>query len=320
MNSSDSYLSKMALSTPWRITFVTNPSLCNLHCDMCRVHSRFAAKGRQNEPVLDFAIIERTIRELVPLGLREVIPSTMGEPFLYPNFLRFIELCAQTKVFLNITTNGTFPNGGVEFWTPLILPVVSDIKFSLLSLNHARNNQLLGGIDSQTQRQNILAYLEQRKRYMEQGKTCGTVSLQVTRMQTNAKEIDAIQAWASEVGIDRVKVNDIRIHFSAMQHEAMQTDLSRHDGECPFLGKEVWILADGRVAPCPHPAAWDGALGMLGNIGDKECLPAQTLAEVWNAEPFRRVVCNGMKNLLCQTCGFRQDRISPQEPHTSDIG
>ena len=52
---------------------------------MCEQHSEFsphqiarvANKIRRRR--MDFSIIERTVKELAPLGLREIIPTTMGE-------------------------------------------------------------------------------------------------------------------------------------------------------------------------------------------------------------------------------------------------
>ena len=41
--------------------------------------------------------------------LREVIPSTMGEPLLYSHFDELLELCESLEISLNLTTNGTFP-------------------------------------------------------------------------------------------------------------------------------------------------------------------------------------------------------------------
>ena len=79
-------------SSPWRITFETNPDRCNLHCTMCDTHSCKCDRSRhgKDERMLPIAPIEKTIRDLSKLGLKEVIPSTMGEPLLYPHFERML--------------------------------------------------------------------------------------------------------------------------------------------------------------------------------------------------------------------------------------
>jgi wyosine [tRNA(Phe)-imidazoG37] synthetase (radical SAM superfamily) len=62
--------------------------------------------------------------------LREVIPSTMGEPLMYEHFQTVLNLCEQYGVKLNLTTNGTFPKKGPVWWAHQLLPVSSDIKIS----------------------------------------------------------------------------------------------------------------------------------------------------------------------------------------------
>lgn len=75
------------LPVPWRVTLDSNPDDCNLSCIMCEQHSvhsdaqakRAAAGIRRRR--MDPALIPALLSPL-PIGshgLREVIPSTMGE-------------------------------------------------------------------------------------------------------------------------------------------------------------------------------------------------------------------------------------------------
>ena len=54
-------------------------------------------------------LVERIITEAAKNGLKEVIPSTMGEPLLYSHFEEIAKLCKENKVKLYLTTNATFP-------------------------------------------------------------------------------------------------------------------------------------------------------------------------------------------------------------------
>ena len=107
---------------PWRITFDTNPDDCNLHCIMCEDHSPYSSTQRDRidagRPKRRMAIdlIERVLAESRGTPLREIIPSTMGEPLLFPDFDRILDLCATYGVKLNLTTNGTFPKRGARAW------------------------------------------------------------------------------------------------------------------------------------------------------------------------------------------------------------
>ena len=67
------------LSAPWRITFDTNPDLCNIKCVMCEEHSIHAKPKRtSNDRIMDFEIIKKVLENTHNNGLREIIPSTMG--------------------------------------------------------------------------------------------------------------------------------------------------------------------------------------------------------------------------------------------------
>ena len=71
------------------------------------------------------------------LGIKEIIPSTMGEPLLYKEFDKIFELSQKHDIKINLTTNGTFPKKSVLEWAKLIVPNTTDIKISWnLSLIH----------------------------------------------------------------------------------------------------------------------------------------------------------------------------------------
>jgi hypothetical protein len=71
-------------------------------------------------------------------------------------------------------------------------------------------------------------------------------------------------------------------------------------GPCPFVGKEAWILWDGRLAPCPHPAAWRGELGDFGSAA------ASPLRELWTAKYFRTFTERHEEHPVCAGCSFRR--------------
>ena len=79
-------------SGPWRITFDTNPDDCNLSCIMCEDHSpysttrvdRIAAGIPRRRMSID--LIKKILAESQGTSVREIIPSTMGEPLLYKDF------------------------------------------------------------------------------------------------------------------------------------------------------------------------------------------------------------------------------------------
>lgn len=140
--------------------------------------------------------------------LREVIPSTMGEPLLYSHFEELVDLCAELKIPLNLTTNGTFPGfWGTEEGMTKLLQVCSDIKVSSLA------SECFGDWKRNVER------LVKTRKNVEVGigaghiadstKNLATVSLQVTLHKENLMIVPEITAWAEAIAIDRIKWNSV---------------------------------------------------------------------------------------------------------------
>lgn len=288
---------------PERITFITNPHACNLRCPVCFRYQApldWVAAGE-----MDFAVVRRVVEAFAPLGLREVVPSTSGEPLLYSRFADLLDLVAAQGLRLNLTTNGTFPGGGVSFWAPRLLPVLSDIKISVMGYTAAVNGLLMAGIDAVRQRANILELLEARAAYgREHALAKGelpTISLQVTEQEANRDEIPALREWALAVGIDRVKVNPV---WWLGAYDQPTDGVNAPTGTCPFLGREAWVWVDGSFQICPNPDARYGCrtaqpLGDFGNFttGDPVAL--------WQGALYRRFCEDFPRHPLCLNCRMR---------------
>ena len=82
---------------PWRITFDTNPDQCNFKCVMCECFSPYSdvkekrVKAGISKRKMDINLIRQVLEQAQGTPLREIIPSTMGEPLLYPEFEEIIE-------------------------------------------------------------------------------------------------------------------------------------------------------------------------------------------------------------------------------------
>ena len=211
-----------------RITLLTNPDVCNLRCPLCFLNQRALlncdvancnkerrAFGMGEMPFeVARTAIEKYAAERDASGrrlLREVIPSTMGEPLLYSHFDELLELCRALGIPLNLTTNGTFPGKwGREDAMELLLRSCSDIKVSYLA-----SEQFDGW------KANVEKLVRVRDRLRgnagcEDADCAGTaksrvatVSLQVTLHKKNLHEVPEIVSWASAIGIDRIKWNKV---------------------------------------------------------------------------------------------------------------
>ena len=321
--------------SPWRITFVTNPDKCNLHCKMC---DTFSADNRHRlkelrRPELDFSVIEKTVNLLSPHGLREIIPSTMGEPLLYTHFEQLVELCRKNNVKMNLTTNGTFPKGGVDFWADKLLDVMSDVKFSINGINPAINEQIMCGVDTEKQLQNIEYYLQRRNHLGSKS----TVTLQCTFMKSNLYELENIIRWAIDHGVDRVKGHHLWKTSDSLDVEMLRTaenaplwnevcaqchavadgkiklenftpiDLAApaidsDDTFCQFLGQELWIEYDGSYQICCCPNDVRTAFGDFGTVATMSPL------EMWNSTKYRSFIESWGESENCRKCNMRRGR------------
>jgi len=218
---------------------------------------------------MDFALIERVVKAFLPHGLTEIIPSTIGEPFMYSHFEDFLKLAKKYNIKVNITTNGTFPNGGIEKWRPLLEPVLSDIKFSAMHGKIPKSAWLVESGEWRVESVSIQATLDENDRLDEVPKC-----------------------------VKRIKINKPWILNS--QLSTLNSQLSN----CKFLGKEAWVWVDGTFQVCPNP---DARFGMRTKFpfGDFGNFALQDPLEIWNGERYRKFCENYKENPICQKCRMR---------------
>ena len=320
--------------SPWRITFITNPDKCNLHCKMC---DTFSADNRHRlrelrRQEMDFSVVEKTVAQLAYHGLKEIIPSTMGEPLLYSHFEQLVDMCKKFGVKMNLTTNGTFPKG-VEFWADKLLEVISDVKFSINGINPTINEAIMCGIDTRKQLANIEYYLLRRQAL---GNT-STVTLQCTFMKSNLNELENIIRWAIDHGVDRVKGHHLWKTSDSLDSEMLRTSenaplwndicakchdiadgkirlenftpidlaapaIDADDTFCQFLGNELWIEYDGSYQVCCCPSEVRKEFGDFGNVKDTPPL------EMWNGKKYLDFIANWGNSDNCKQCNMRRKR------------
>jgi len=218
----------------WRITLDTNPDFCNLNCIMCEDHSPYGdsretrKKQGRIRPQMDRHLLEKTIREAAILGVKEVIPSTMGEPLLYPHFNLILELCKELGLKLNLTTNGTFPcrqkDHCVEYWAQQIVPICNDVKISWNGASESVQHQIMGT--------SLNTHIKKARRFIairdnissSTGHYC-SMTMQLTFMRSNLYEIPKMLELAIELGFDRIKGHQLWAHFTELEKQSLHNNL-----------------------------------------------------------------------------------------------
>jgi glycosyltransferase involved in cell wall biosynthesis/MoaA/NifB/PqqE/SkfB family radical SAM enzyme len=342
-----------ALPGPWRITFDTNPDDCNLHCIMCEEHSvhstlqherKAAGRKPRRMPV---ELIRRVLEDSRGAGLREIIPSTMGEPLLYAHFEEILELCREQGVLLNLTTNGTFPRLGVREWAERIVPVTSDVKISWNGASAATHEAIMPGTRWQQVLENARTFIEVRDAHAAAGGNRCRVTFQLTFLERNVSELADIVRLAATMGVDRVKGHHLWAHFDAIKSQSMRrspeaiarwneavlaakevAEQHRLPGGRRVLLENIFILdaeATGDLAPggpCPFlgQEAWVSAEGRFNpccapdaerrSLGEFGNLNEVSIREVWNGSEYRRLLASYSSRGLCRSCNMRKP-VSP---------
>ncbi len=334
---------------PWRITFDTNPDTCNLKCVMCEEHSPHSplqllrkAEGRPRR-VMPIELIRRVVAEAVPHGLREIIPSTMGEPLLYEHFEDIVDLCHTHGVKLNLTTNGTFPRLGAEGWARRIMPVASDVKISWNGANAETQEAIMIGSDWDNAVANLRAFIAVRDEHAAAGGNRCRVTMQLTFLERNVGELADIVRLAIELGVDRVKGHHLWAHFDVIKDQSMRRDpdaIRRWNAAVlearevaatrplasgkTVLLENIFLLdadAPGDLAPggaCPFLSqeAWVSAQGRFDpccapdaqrrTLGEFGTLHDRGLMEIWNGEGYRQLTRTYRTRSLCLGCNMRR--------------
>jgi glycosyltransferase involved in cell wall biosynthesis/MoaA/NifB/PqqE/SkfB family radical SAM enzyme len=331
-------------SGPWRITFDTNPQLCNLTCIMCEQHSPYhiPEKNRDTQQ-MPLALIKRVVAEAVTYGLREIIPSTMGEPLLYEHFDEIISLCGQYGVKLNLTTNGTFPRFGAKAWAQRIVPVASDVKISWNGSTKSTQEAIMMGSSWERALENVRTFIAVRDEYAENDGNRCSVTFQLTFLESNVSELADVVRLAISLGVDRVKGHHLWAHFDETRELSMRRDsdaIQRWNkavldarlvatsqllqNGTPIVLENFILLGEAASTdlapggPCPFLGneAWVSSTGRfdpccapdaqrrtLGTFGN---LHDQGLMEIWNSEAYQGLVCDYNTRALCLDCTMRK--------------
>ena len=336
-------------SGPWRITFDTNPDDCNLHCIMCEDHSPYSTtqsdrrKAGRPKRRMGIDLIRRVMEESRGTGLREIIPSTMGEPLLYRHFDEILDMCAEYGVKLNLTTNGTFPKRGARAWAERIVAVTSDVKVSWNGATKVTHENVMLGSNWETVVENVHMFIGVRDAYAEAGGNRCRVTFQLTFMEINSSELPAIVKLAAGLGVDRVKGHHLWVHFNQMGRQSMRrsreaiarwnemVDSAYEVADSHRLPKGDRVLLENifrleengeeDIAPdgvCPFlgQEAWvasdgrfnpccapDALRRTLGYFGN---VNNASLYDIWENSEYRYLQANYMENALCRGCNMRR--------------
>ncbi len=337
------------LDGPWRITFDTNPDTCNLRCIMCEEHSQFSDKQtlrrQAGKPrrIMAIDLIRQVLEDSQGTALREIIPSTMGEPLLYEHFDEILDMCEEFGVKLNLTTNGTFSKKGARGWAERIVPVTSDVKISWNGATKETQEKIMLGSNWEKVLENVRTFIAVRDEHAASGGNFCRVTFQLTFLEQNIHELADIVKLAADLGVNRVKGHHLWVHFDEMEDQSMRRSpeairrwneavleargaAQTHklaDGSTVLL-ENIYLLEEGAtqdIAPggkCPFlgQEAWVSAKGRFNpccapdekrrSLGEFGNLHEQSITDIWNGEEYERLVRSYRTRELCLGCNMRK--------------
>lgn len=337
---------------PWRITFDTNPDYCNFACVMCECFSPYSKvkeeKIQKNikPKIMPIETIRKIIEESKGTPLREIIPSTMGEPLMYKHFDQIINLCHEFGLKMNLTTNGSFVVKGAKKWAELLVPILSDIKISWNGATKETHEKIMKGSKWEDMLDNLKTFLSVRDEYfVKSGKSC-SVTLQLTFLEENLSELYDLVEMAIDLGIDRVKGHHLWAHFEEIKDLSMRrnTDSIKRwnlQVEKVYQLRNNKLLPNGQkirlenfttleetgvkdIAPggsCPFlgKEAWVNPEGRFSpccapdelrkKLGDFGNVNDKSIGEIWGSDEYKKLQKNYLDYDLCKTCNMRKPLV-----------
>lgn len=336
----------------WRVTLDTNPEDCNLKCIMCEEHSPYSTfmdtlyketgvKRRR----MDFETVEQIFTQAAELGVKEIIPSTMGEPLLYKQFDQIFDLAKQHDIKINLTTNGTFPKKTVKEWAKLIVPNTTDVKISWNGATEETSSEIMKGIDYNKAVTNVKEFIKYRNEYFNQTGYFCRVTFQLTFMRNNMHELADIIKLAASLGVDRVKGHQLWDHFEEIKNLSMksspesiikwnnyvkdayiaQEEYKKPNGVKVILENIIPINENEKIEvsheyECPflNQELWVSATGKISpccapdnlrqSLGDFGNINTSSIQEVLKSEKYVDLVENYKDKELCKTCVMRKPK------------
>ncbi|MGA8164651.1 MAG: radical SAM protein [Waddliaceae bacterium] len=337
---------------PWRITFDTNPDDCNLRCVMCEEHSIYSPcqsirkeKGLPRRR-MDIALIRKVLQEAEGSPLREIIPSTMGEPLLYRHFEEIIALCHEFHVKMNLTTNGTFPKYGAVEWAKKIVPIGSDVKISWNGATKKTSELIMIGSNFEKRLQNVQDFIRIRDEIAHSGGNFCRVTFQLTFLETGLEELPDVVRLAAKLGVDRVKGHHLWVFTEEMKQENMRRgkDSIRRWNRIALQAMEAaeqCLLPNGKrvvleniyslddssveelipdgVCPFLNQEAWVSSEGRFNpccapneerlKLGEFGNLNNTSIGKIWTSPAYLDLKENYLAHAVCKRCNMRKKKL-----------
>lgn len=263
---------------------------CNRNCTFCPGTRR---------PLRDMTIsaFELLLPELKK-NVRMIFLHLMGEPLLHPGLQDMLDCCAEFKMPVNITTNGTLIAPEME--AILLHPSIRQINISFHALE-SDETDILNRIFKFTR----LALLKRPQLYVNYRfwnsgadhqnhllfeKIAAAFQVDSTRLTPQTGKRSAVISGRLYIhGADR---------FEWPVHSSADSD---GQGYCLGMIDQLGVLADGTLVPCCLDSDGNVPLGNVFQTPLSELLMTRAVRDIQNG--FR---CGEVRHPFCRSCSYRR--------------
>lgn len=245
------------------IVQIESTNICNAKCVFCPRDEMHRLQG-----VMSMELFRKIVDECAALGITHVRVHNYGEPFLDRHLVDKVRYAKEK----GIREVGMISNGSLI--TEKIARGMIDAGLDAINISvDAGGRDVFESTRVGLNYDKVIANVERLVRIRaELGKRRPKLILSFVRQNNSADEQAFIEHWRAVA--DKIHVTELHNWAGTLNRES---DVN-YPCYRPWL--TFTVLWDGRVSLCC--ADFDGHT-VLGNLNN------QTIAEVWNAEPYRRV-------------------------------
>lgn len=278
--------------------YIEITNVCNLSCNFC------PKTGRK----LQFSDEEKfkEIIEKVKPYTDHVYFHLMGEPLLNKNLARFLEICYENGLKVNITTNGT---------------LLEKEKDSLINAKALRQvNISLHSFEANKVTKELEEYVSEVLNFINEAKESIICSIRLWNMDNGVlnlkgkntlnddilkmlqdglnSEVNIKEALSNKPGI-KVSKNVYVNSAEKFEWPNINREVISENAFCYGLRDQIGILVDGTVVPCCLDSEGNIPLGNIFESSLKDIINSQRAKELYDGFSNRKAI-----EELCKRCGY----------------
>ena len=261
------------------IVQIESTNICNAKCVFCPRDDMERKQG-----VMDMALFHKVADECAALGITHIRMHNYGEAFVDRQLVEKVRYAKS----IGIAEVGLISNGSLITETAARGMIEAGLDAINVSVD-AAGKEVFESTRVGLKYDKVVANVERLLRLRaEAGKRRPKLILSFVRQNNSTEEHAFIEHWRGKA--DKIHITDLHNWAGTLNH----------DSDVTFPCYRPWltftVLWDGRVSLCC--ADFDGHT-ILGD------LRTQTIQEIWNAEPYRRVRREHLDHggpAICQSC------------------